>query len=62
MPFGEYGQIAADIRERRLRQHPARRGCEYAVSVQQLARQVQPMSSCILREIAKYVGELQGTT
>ena len=34
MPFGEYGQIAADIRERRLRQNPARRGCEYAVSVQ----------------------------
>ena len=38
MPFGNPCQIAADIRKRRLRQHPAWHSCEYAMRVQQLAR------------------------
>jgi len=59
MPFGEDCQIAADIRKRRLRQHPARRRCEYAVRVQELARQVEPLSPRICGEITKSVGELQ---
>ena len=59
MPFGECGQIAADVGKRRLRQPPARHCGEYAVRVQQLARQVQPVSLRIFGEITKYVGELQ---
>jgi len=34
MSFSEHSQIPADVGERRLRQHPARRGCKYAVYVQ----------------------------
>src|SRR6516165_10379580 len=59
MIFSEPNQVAADTRKRRLRQYPARRGCEYGVRVQHLARQVQPVSPCIFGEIAKYAGELQ---
>jgi hypothetical protein len=55
MPFGNLCQIAADIRKRRLRQHPAWHSCEYAMRVQQLARQVEPMQAGIAGEIAKYV-------
>src|ERR1700732_5281324 len=59
MLFSEHSRIAADIGKRRLRQHPARGSCEYAVRVQQLARQVESVSLRIFGEIAKYVGELQ---
>jgi len=34
MPFGDYGEIAAHVGKRRLRQHPTRRGCENPVRVQ----------------------------
>jgi hypothetical protein len=59
MSFSERSQIAADIRKRRLCQHPARCCREYAVRVQQVARQVEPVSPRILGAITKYVGELQ---
>ena len=62
MPFSEQGQIATDFGKRRLSQHPARRGREYAVRMQQLARQVEPVSFRIFRQIVQYVGELQCTT
>jgi len=61
MSFSERGQIAADFGKRRLRQYPARRGREYAVRVQQLARQVEPVSLRIFRQIVQYLGELQCT-
>ena len=61
MLFSERSQFPADIGQRRLCQHPARRCCDYAVLVQQLARQIQPVSSRIFGEIAKYAGELQRT-
>lgn len=59
MPFGEDGQIVADLSKRWLRPHPARRRREYAACVQQLATQVQSAASRIFGEIAKYAGELQ---
>ena len=59
MLLSQQSQVAADIGKLWLCQHPARRSCEYAVRLQQLARQVQPVSLCIFGEIAKYVGELQ---
>jgi hypothetical protein len=59
MLLSQQSQVAADIGKRWLCQHPARRSCEYAVRLQQLARQVQPVSLRIFGEIAKYVGELQ---
>jgi len=59
MPFGGQGQIATDIRKRRLGQHPAGHRGEYAVRVQQLAWQVQSMQAGVVGEIAKYIGELQ---
>jgi hypothetical protein len=40
MAFGECGEIAAHVGKRRLRQHPTRHRCEYAVRVQQFAGQV----------------------
>jgi hypothetical protein len=40
MAFGECGEIAAHVGKRRLRQHPSRHRCEYAVRVQQFAGQV----------------------
>jgi hypothetical protein len=59
MLFSEQCQIAADIRKPRLRQNPAWHSCEYAVRVQQLARQVKSMQAGIACEIAKYVRELK---
>ena len=61
MLLGEQSQVAAGIGKLWLCQHPARRSCEYAVRLQQLARQVQPVSLRILGEITKYMGELQCT-
>jgi hypothetical protein len=40
MSFGEHGHVTADIRKRRLRQHPAWRGCVDAVRVKHFAGQV----------------------
>src|SRR5215469_6105059 len=53
MIFSEPNQVAADIRKRRLRQYPARRGCEYTPRLQHLARQEQPALLRIVCEIAK---------
>ena len=48
-------RVFTRVWKRRLRQHPARGSCEYTVRVQQLARQVEPVSLRIFGEIAKYV-------
>jgi hypothetical protein len=58
MSFGERSEVAADIRERRLRQYPTRHRRKNAARLQQLPRQIKPVPSGIFREVAKYVGEL----
>jgi hypothetical protein len=59
MSFGEHGHITADVRKRRLRQHPAWRGCVDAVRLKHFAGQVKPMPPGVFGETAKDVGKLQ---
>jgi hypothetical protein len=59
MALGELGHLAANPRERRLRQYPARGNCEDAVRLQYLAGKIEPISPGILGEVAQNVGQLQ---